>query len=126
MNGIINTDIYQYKELDSMKEYMKEIHSLEEFEAAAQDKLSVFVFSANWCPDCHFLKTFIDKLVEENRDWTFYYIDRDKMVDLCIDLDIMGIPSFIAYKDGLEVSRFVNKLRKTQSDIQAFIDAIEE
>ena len=33
-----------------MKEYMKEIHSLEEFEAAAQDKLSVFVFSANWCP----------------------------------------------------------------------------
>lgn len=48
------------------------------------------------------------------------------MVDLCIDLDIMGIPSFIAYKDGLEVSRFVNKLRKTQSDIQAFIDAIEE
>ena len=42
----------------------------------------------------------------------FYYIDRDEMIDLCIDLEIMGIPSFIAYKDGKEVARLVNKLRK--------------
>ena len=102
-----------------------ELSDLESYDKATQGK-AIMVFSTTWCPDCHFLKTFIDKLVEENRDCTFYYIDRDKMVDLCIDLDIMGIPSFIAYKDGLEVSRFVNKLRKTQSDIQAFIDAIEE
>ena len=52
-------------------------------------------------------------------------IDRDEMVDLCIDLDILGIPSFIAYKDGKEVSRFVSKLRKTQEEIQSFIDEIE-
>lgn len=86
---------------------------------------SIIVFSTTWCPDCHFLKTFIDELVNENQEWTFYYIDRDEMVDLCIDLDIMGIPSFIAYKDGKEVSRFVSKLRKTKQEIQAFIDAIE-
>ena len=47
------------------------------------------------------------------------------MIDLCIDLEIMGIPSFIAYKDGKEVARLVNKLRKTQADVQAFIDSIE-
>lgn len=86
---------------------------------------SMMVFSTSWCPDCHFLKTFIDDLVKENPEWTFYYIDRDEMVDLCIDLEIMGIPSFIAYKDGQEVSRFVSKLRKTKQEIQAFIDAIE-
>lgn len=37
----------------------------------------------------------------------------------------MGIPSFIAYKEGKEVARLVNKLRKTKNEIQAFIDAIE-
>lgn len=74
----------------------------------------MMVFSTTWCPDCHFLKTFIDELVTENPDWKFYYIDRDQMVDLCIDLEIMGIPSFIAYKEGKEVARLVNKLRKTK------------
>lgn len=102
-----------------------EITSLEEYEKAIQ-KHSILVFSTTWCPDCHFLKTFIDDLVKNNPQWIFYYIDRDKMVDLCIDLEIMGIPSFIAYNKGKELSRLVNKLRKTQDEIQLFIDAIDE
>ena len=104
---------------------LTKISDLQAYEQAIQGQ-AMLVFSTTWCPDCHFLKTFIDDLVAQNPQWTFYYIDRDEMVDLCIDLDIMGIPSFIAYKEGLEVSRFGNKLRKTQSDIPAFIDAIEE
>lgn len=86
---------------------------------------SIIVFSTEWCPDCHFLKTFINEIVKENPDWVFYYIDRDQMIDLCIDLEILGIPSFIAYDKGKELSRFVNKLRKTKEEIQAFINAIE-
>ncbi|MCD7949377.1 MAG: thioredoxin family protein [Erysipelotrichaceae bacterium] len=86
---------------------------------------TIIVFSTTWCPDCHFLKTFIGEIVDENKDWTFYYIDRDELVDLCIDLEILGIPSLIAYKNGQEVSRLVNKLRKTKAEVQAFIDGIE-
>lgn len=87
---------------------------------------SIMVFSTNWCPDCHFLKTYIDQLVLNNPKWKFYYIDRDKMTDLCIDLEIMGIPSFIVYNEGKELSRLVNKLRKTQADVQAFIDSVKD
>lgn len=100
------------------------INEIEDFEKAIQNHC-IIVFSTKWCPDCHFLKTFIDDLVANNPNWTFYYVDRDEMVDLCIVLDIMGIPSFIAYDQGKELSRYVNKLRKTQDEIQAFIDAIE-
>lgn len=100
------------------------INSLEKYEEAIQGH-SILVFSTTWCPDCHFLKTYIDSLISSNPDWTFYYIDRDEMVDLCIDLEIMGIPSFIAYNHGKELSRLVNKLRKTQEEVQAFIDVIE-
>lgn len=105
-------------------ENLTEITTIEEYNEAIQGH-SLLVFSTTWCPDCHFLKTFIDDLVNDNPQWTFYYIDRDKMVDLCIDLEIMGIPSFIAYSQGKELSRLVNKLRKSQEDIQTFIDSIE-
>lgn len=101
-----------------------EIKTLEDYNQAILGQ-SMMVFSTTWCPDCHFLKTFIDDLVNKNKEWTFYYIDRDQMVDLCISLDIMGIPSFVAYKDGHEVGRLVNKMRKTQDEIQSFIDGIE-
>ena len=100
------------------------ISDLKSYKKAIQGH-SMIVFSTTWCPDCHFLKTFIDDIVQDNPKWVFYYIDRDEMVDLCIELEIMGIPSFIAYDNGKEVSRLVNKLRKTQEEIQAFIDAIE-
>lgn len=99
------------------------INDLESYKEAIQGK-SMLVFSTTWCPDCHFLKTFIDDLVVQNPEWTFYYIDRDEMVDLCIELEIMGIPSFVAYQNGKEVGRYVNKLRKTQQQIQEFIDRI--
>lgn len=101
-----------------------EIKTLEDYNQAILGQ-SMMVFSTTWCPDCHFLKTFIDDLVNKNKKWSFYYIDRDQMVDLCIDLEIMGIPSFVAYKDGQEVGRLVNKMRKTQDEIQSFIDGIE-
>ena len=100
------------------------ISDLQAFENAIKGN-TMLVFSTTWCPDCHFLKTFIDDLVAQNPEWTFYYIDRDEMVDLCIDLEIMGIPSFVAYHDGKEVGRYVNKLRKTQQQIQEFIDQID-
>ena len=103
---------------------MKVIDNLELYEEAIKGH-SIIVFSTKWCPDCHFLNTFIDDLMNDNKEWDWYYIDRDDMLDLCIDLEILGIPSFIAYNNGKEVSRLVNKLRKTQEEIQAFIDAMK-
>jgi len=78
------------------------ISDLQAFENAIKGN-AMLVFSTTWCPDCHFLKTFIDDLVAQNPEWTFYYIDRD----------------------GKEVGRYVNKLRKTQQQIQEFIDQID-
>ena len=36
---------------------------------------------------------------------------------------VMGIPSFIVYRDGKEVARFVNKDRKTKAEVTAFLSA---
>ena len=95
----------------------------EEFQKAIQNKCIV-VFSTNWCPDCIFMKTYLEHLVESNKEYQFYYVDRDDMLDLCIDLEILGIPSFIAYDNGKELGRLVSKLRKTEEEVQSFIDSI--
>lgn len=99
------------------------ITSLEAFKEAIKNQ-SIIMFSADWCPDCIFAKTFMNDIVDENKDFTWYYVDRDQMIDLCIDLNILGIPSFIAYRDGKEVARYVDKLRKTREQVQKFVNEV--
>ncbi|MFQ6862129.1 MAG: thioredoxin family protein [Beduini sp.] len=105
-------------------ENLIDILSLEDFEKATQEK-SIFMFTAGWCPDCVFVKPFIGQIVSDNPEFKFYKIDRDQFIDLCKDLDIMGIPSFVAYDKGVETGRFVSKLRKTKQEIQNFIDSVK-
>ena len=96
-----------------------EINSLEEYEKAIQTK-SIILFTASWCPDCMFIKPFIGNVVKKYPNFTFYSINRDHFIDLCQDLDILGIPSFVSYENGQETGRFVSKLRKTQEEIETF------
>ncbi|MNC63683.1 Thioredoxin-like protein YtpP [compost metagenome] len=52
----------------------------------------------------------------------FVHVDRDDLPDLCSELNILGIPSFIVFRDGQEITRFVSKLRKTREEIEEFLD----
>ena len=81
-----------------------EINSLEEYEKAIQTK-SIILFTASWCPDCMFIKPFIGNVVKKYPNFTFYSINRDYFIDLCQDLDILGIPSFVSYENGQETGR---------------------
>jgi thioredoxin-like negative regulator of GroEL len=53
---------------------------------------------------------------------TFVHIDRDELPDLCADYNILGIPSFVVFRKGQELTRFVSKLRKTREEIEQFLD----
>lgn len=101
-----------------------EIKTVEEFEKAKVGK-TIFMFTANWCPDCMFVKPFIGEIVDANPEFKFYVVNRDEMIDLCKDLDILGIPSFVGFNDKEETGRFVSKLRKTKEEIQAFINTLK-
>ncbi|MGL5977596.1 MAG: thioredoxin family protein [Erysipelotrichaceae bacterium] len=108
-----------------MKELMKNLSSLEEFETYyKQEKTTIFVFSANWCPDCRFIEPFLPELMEEFNDYDFIYVDRDEWVDLAQGLRVLGIPSFVAVREGVEVDRFVSKLRKTKAEIHGFLAGV--
>lgn len=104
-------------------EQLAKINKQELEEKLAKGKYVLF-FTAGWCPDCRFIKPAMPEIEEEFSDFNFIQVDRDENIDLCQELDVYGIPSFIVYEDGKEVDRFVNKDRKTKKEVENFLKAI--
>lgn len=105
---------------------MKKLESAEQFEPLKNNGKHIFVFSADWCPDCRFMEPFLPVIEEKYKEYEFIYVDRDDFLDLIISLDVFGIPSFIAYEDGKELGRFVSKDRKTKEEIETFINQLSK
>ncbi|GAA4708631.1 thioredoxin family protein [Brevibacillus fulvus] len=103
---------------------MKEIKTEAEFqEAIASNKLVVVKFYADWCPDCHRIDPFmpdVEKAYADKLDMVA--VNRDNFPELSQQLDVFGIPSFIAFKQGKELVRFVSKLGKSREEIEQFLD----
>lgn len=108
-----------------MKEMMNELAGLKQLEEInTSDDVNVLVFSATWCPDCRFIEPFLPKLIQRYSTYHFWYVDRDEWLQVCADFNVMGIPSFIALKSGKEIGRFVSKNRKTEAEIDAFLQSL--
>lgn len=95
---------------------------------ALEEKLStgkyVLFFTADWCPDCRFIKPAMPEIEAKFSQFEFILVDRDENIDLCQEMMIMGIPSFVVYEDGKEKARFVNKDRKTKKEVEDFLNNI--
>jgi thiol-disulfide isomerase/thioredoxin len=103
---------------------LKHLESIEQFTELRDHGKHIFLFSADWCGDCRFIDPFMPEVEEKYSDYTFVHIDRDQFIDLCIEQDVFGIPSFIAFEEGRELGRFVSKDRKTQEQIEQFIEQL--
>ncbi|MCB5934925.1 thioredoxin family protein [Caldibacillus thermoamylovorans] len=104
---------------------MEKLQSVEQFESLKNSGSHVFLFTAGWCPDCRFLEPFFPEIENEYKEYTFVSVDRDEFIDLCGELDIFGIPSFVVFKDGQEIGRFVSKDRKTKEEVEKFMDSLK-
>jgi thiol-disulfide isomerase/thioredoxin len=104
---------------------LKNLESFEQFEQLKNQGKHLFLFSANWCGDCRFIDPVLPEIETNFKEYTFVHVDRDEFIDLCQQLDVYGIPSFIAYENGKELGRFVSKDRKTQEEIEAFISGLK-
>ncbi|MBY6035150.1 thioredoxin family protein [Fictibacillus nanhaiensis] len=103
---------------------MEHIQSIEQFHSKISSGVNVAVFSADWCPDCVVIKPILPEIEEEFSSLNFIYVDRDAHIELCQELDIFGIPSFVVFKDGSEIGRYVNKERKTKDQIVSFLEEL--
>lgn len=100
---------------------LKNIESIEQFHEIKDTEQVIFMFSADWCPDCRVIEPVLPEIEKEFSEYQFFHVDRDQFIELCQKMDIFGIPSFVAYKKGTELGRFVSKDRKTKEEIEEFI-----
>ena len=106
---------------------MKRLPQLKEdqlIETIGNGKVVLF-FTADWCPDCRFIKPAMPEIEQDFSDYTFYEVDRDENIDLAAELNVFGIPSFIVYDNGKEIGRFVNKDRKTKQQVEDFLNNLK-
>lgn len=103
---------------------MKQLESMEQYDELKNAGKHIFLFSADWCPDCRAIEPVLPEIEQNHPDYQFVYVDRDKFIDICAANDVFGIPSFIAYENGKELGRFVSKDRKTQQEIEDFIQSL--
>ncbi|AMA73055.1 MULTISPECIES: thioredoxin family protein [Aneurinibacillus] len=103
---------------------MQEIKTAEQFREAIQsDELTVAKFYTDWCPDCHRIDPFMPEVEEAYKDKvTFISVDRDAFPELSEELNIFGIPSFVAFRNGREIVRFVSRAGKTREEIETFLN----
>ncbi|WP_034550803.1 thioredoxin family protein [Carnobacterium funditum] len=103
---------------------MQNLTSVEEFQQLSKSKKVIFYFKTDWCGDCIFIKPKMPEILKAHPEIQFVKVDRDEFIDLCEELSIVGIPSFLAYENGEETGRFVSKNRKTKEEIEAFIQTL--
>lgn len=103
---------------------MEKLQSMEQYDKLKNEERTMFMFSADWCPDCRVIEPLLPGIQADYPEYSFILVDRDEFLDLCGDLDIFGIPSFIAFHNGVEVGRFVSKDRKSQTEIEEFINSL--
>lgn len=102
---------------------MKSLESEKQFEELKQAK-TVFLFTADWCPDCKVIEPDLPQLEEKYNDFNFVSVDRDQFMDICVDHGIMGIPSFLVYNDGELLGSYIGKERKSIEQIDDFIASL--
>lgn len=100
---------------------MKKIESTQELEKAVKDDWAVFMFSADWCPDCRFVEPLLPELEANFPEFTYYYVDRDKFIDTCAEWEIYGIPSFVVFNEGKEVNSFCEQRPQNKEEIEQFL-----
>lgn len=82
---------------------------------------TVLFFTADWCPDCRFIYPMMPDIEAENPEFNFVRVNRDDFMEVAQEWDIFGIPSFVVVENGQEIGRFVDKNRKTKTEINSFL-----
>ncbi|HEY8895627.1 MAG TPA: thioredoxin domain-containing protein [Niastella sp.] len=85
-----------------------------------RDKTVLVDFGAPWCPPCKKMEPVLEKLKKDHGSkFTLLTIDGGSQTQLCNDLQIDALPTFILYKQGKPVWRKTGIV-----DIQDFIDQL--
>lgn len=87
-------------------------------ENIAKSGRNVMFLSADWCGDCRAIKPFVQDIkdtVSQTANW--FDADRDENLAVATKHNMRGIPSFVLFEDGQEVSRIGHGERLTPQQV---------
>lgn len=101
---------------------MKPITTTEQFNEVINSKEPVIVkFEAGWCPDCKRMDMFIDPIVQEYNQYTWYEMNRDEFPEIAEQQQVMGIPSLLIFKDGEKLAHLHSANAKSPEQVTEFL-----
>lgn len=97
-----------------------------DFEVLVQADVPVLVdVHAQWCGPCRAMLPILDELQAELGDrLRIVKVDVDEQTDLAVQLQVMGVPTFMVYRHGREVWRQAGAMTKTA--LQYVVEAAEK
>ena len=103
---------------------MIEITTVEQFnEIISGDQKVIVKFFAGWCPDCTRMDMFIDPIVEEYGQYTWYSANRDNFPELAEKYQVMGIPSLLIFQNGEKLAHLHSANAKSPAQVTEFLEA---
>ncbi|HEX3618172.1 MAG TPA: thioredoxin family protein [Solirubrobacteraceae bacterium] len=69
-------------------------------------------FWAAWCPPCRLMNPVIDELASEHPELSFVTLDADANQRTVIAHGVLSMPTFMIFRDGAEIARFVGSRPK--------------
>jgi thioredoxin 1 len=85
------------------------------------DRPVVVDFWAAWCPPCRQMNPVVGELAAEHPELSFVTLDADANQQTVIEYGVLSMPTFMVFRDGAEVARFVGSRPKRR-----FATEIEE
>jgi len=86
-----------------------------QFDELIKDQKPVFVdFFATWCGPCQMMLPIIDGWAEKHKekDYIVAMLDIDQAPEIAAKYNVMGVPTFIIFKDGKEAKRMQGVIPK--------------
>ena len=81
----------------------------------------VVQFGASWCVPCKQLKPKVEKISLENPDVVFSYIDIEAAPDFTLRSKVMGVPTTVGYRNGIEIGRVVGN---SESSVKELVEKV--
>lgn len=101
---------------------MQPIKTNDQFSEIINGEKPVIVkFQAGWCPDCTRMDMFIDPIMDEYSQYTWYDVNRDELPDIAEQHQVMGIPSLLIFKNGEKTAHLHSANAKTPESVTAFL-----
>ena len=103
---------------------MQEITTMDQFnEIINGDQKVIIKWFAGWCPDCTRMDMFIDPIIEEYNQYTWYSINRDNFPEQAEKDQVMGIPSLLIYQNGEKLAHLHSANAKSPAQVEEFLQA---